>query len=449
MFTAPGAARSPGCCRLRWPSSSPCCGLRSRAPRTDRTRAAALLWGGGLILTRRSSASRRASSTSTTRSRWRRRSAPWWASAPPSCGRGARKSAGASLWLPSSPARPSGHSCCSTARPSGCRGCATPCWSAAAAVAAPLIAADRLARRAALALAGAGIVFTLAGPAAYSLQTAGSAHSGALPSAGPAAAGGGFGRGGFGGRFARGDGGFGQGAGQGAGQNAFAGPGGAPPGSFGATGGAPGGQTGTGASATGAAPGGQTGTGAQAGSSGPTGNAGGLLDASRPSAALTALLEKNASRYTWVAATVGAQSAAGYQLATDMPVMSLGGFNGSDPYPTLAEFQKLVRSRQGPLLHRQRPGRPDEWPGRRRHQCPRRQPVVAGARGRLVPEQRGPSQSGQQQLDERNQLVGGGELRVTDGRRHHPLRSHHPNPLEQHSILTGSLPWRLLLSSAH
>ena len=43
-----------------------------------------------------------------------------------------------------------------------------------------------------------------------------------------------------------------------------------------------------------------------------------------------------------MAATVGAQSAAGYQLATDDPVMSLGGFNGSDPYPTLAEFKALV-----------------------------------------------------------------------------------------------------------
>ncbi len=57
-----------------------------------------------------------------------------------------------------------------------------------------------------------------------------------------------------------------------------------------------------------------------------------------------AALKKDSGRYTWVAATVGAQSAAGYQLATGSPVMSLGGFNGSDPYPTLAEFQALVRA---------------------------------------------------------------------------------------------------------
>ena len=57
---------------------------------------------------------------------------------------------------------------------------------------------------------------------------------------------------------------------------------------------------------------------------------------------LVALLQKDADKYTWVAATVGAQSAAGYQLSTGDPVMSLGGFNGSDPYPTLAEFKALV-----------------------------------------------------------------------------------------------------------
>ena len=51
---------------------------------------------------------------------------------------------------------------------------------------------------------------------------------------------------------------------------------------------------------------------------------------------------KNADSYTWVAATVGANQAAGYQLATDRPVMALGGFNGSDPFPTLALFQQYV-----------------------------------------------------------------------------------------------------------
>ena len=89
-------------------------------------------------------------------------------------------------------------------------------------------------------------------------------------------------------------------------------------------------------------PGGTAGTGGGPGGAG--GGAGGLLNASAPSAELVTLLQTNASSYTWVAAAVGANSAAGYQLSTGDPVMSLGGFNGSDPYPTLAEFQQYVTS---------------------------------------------------------------------------------------------------------
>jgi hypothetical protein len=78
------------------------------------------------------------------------------------------------------------------------------------------------------------------------------------------------------------------------------------------------------------------------GAPGGTGNAGGLLDGSTPTSALTALLKSDASSYTWVAAAVGSNSASGYQLATEEPVMAIGGFNGSDPSPTLAEFQAYV-----------------------------------------------------------------------------------------------------------
>lgn len=72
------------------------------------------------------------------------------------------------------------------------------------------------------------------------------------------------------------------------------------------------------------------------------GRAGGLLEASVPSSAVVALLSQDADRYDWVAATVGANSAAGYQLATAEPVMPIGGFNGSDPSPTLAQFKAYV-----------------------------------------------------------------------------------------------------------
>jgi hypothetical protein len=67
-----------------------------------------------------------------------------------------------------------------------------------------------------------------------------------------------------------------------------------------------------------------------------------LLSASAPSAELVTLLRTDADEYTWVAAAVGSNSAAGYQLASDLPVMSIGGFNGTDPSPTLAEFQADV-----------------------------------------------------------------------------------------------------------
>jgi hypothetical protein len=39
---------------------------------------------------------------------------------------------------------------------------------------------------------------------------------------------------------------------------------------------------------------------------------------------------------------VGSSNAAGYQLAARAPVMAVGGFNGTDPAPTLARFQGLV-----------------------------------------------------------------------------------------------------------
>jgi hypothetical protein len=39
---------------------------------------------------------------------------------------------------------------------------------------------------------------------------------------------------------------------------------------------------------------------------------------------------------------VGSNTASGYQLATGEPVMAIGGFNGSDPSPTLARFQADV-----------------------------------------------------------------------------------------------------------
>jgi hypothetical protein len=171
------------------------------------------------------------------------------------------------------------------------------------------------ARALGLPVAGVALAAGLAGPVAYSLDTASTPHTGSIPSAGPVTAG--FGPGG--GRF----GGPGRGRFQG-----FPG---------GAAGTAPGGATGT-------APGGTTGAlpgGPQAFGGGRAGGLGGLLDTSTPDSALVDLLERDTTS-TWAAAAIGSNSAAGVQLASGRPVMAIGGFNGSDPSPTLAQFQADV-----------------------------------------------------------------------------------------------------------
>ena len=147
--------------------------------------------------------------------------------------------------------------------------------------------------------ASVALVAVLLAPAAYTIETVTTAHSGSIVTAGPTVASSGFG-----------GGGGGQGGPQGGGgQGGF--------------GGAPGG-----------------------GAQGGRGGAGSLLGASSVSSALAAALEKDSSSYTWAAAAVGSNSAAGYQLATGLAVMPLGGFNGSDPSPTLAAFEKLVANHE-------------------------------------------------------------------------------------------------------
>jgi 4-amino-4-deoxy-L-arabinose transferase-like glycosyltransferase len=82
---------------------------------------------------------------------------------------------------------------------------------------------------------------------------------------------------------------------------------------------------------------------------GPPGKLGGLgalLYAGAPDAKLVAYLTKDADRYTWVAAAIGSNNAAGFQLATRRPVIPIGGFNGTDPSPTLEQFQRYVDERR-------------------------------------------------------------------------------------------------------
>ncbi|MGW4477335.1 glycosyltransferase family 39 protein [Rhodococcus triatomae] len=187
-------------------------------------------------------------------------------------------------------------------------------------------------RSVAVVTATAALFAALAGPTAYAVDTIATPHTGSIVTAGPSTGGMGFG-----GRGGPGDGrGFGQRDGGGMPQMP-AGMGRMPAGAGqmpGGTAQAPGG--------TAQMPGfaGQMPGGMEAGAMG--GAAGGLLNGSTPSDELTALLSVDADRYTWVAAAIGSNSASGYQLATERPVMPIGGFNGSDPSPTLQQFQQYV-----------------------------------------------------------------------------------------------------------
>ena len=183
----------------------------------------------------------------------------------------------------------------------------------------------------------------LAAPAAYTLSTVAHPHSGAIPTAGPASA-------------AGGSGGFGAGANRGfAGRRS----------SGRRFGGFP--------NAGGANPGGPA-----PGSAGPAADgpaevwrrrsraevaeaSAGCSTARIPSAAVTALFDQS-SGFRWTAAAIGANNAAGYQLASGKAIMAIGGFNGTDPTPTLAQFEQYV---DGGEIHYFIASGGGAWSGRR------------------------------------------------------------------------------------
>ena len=196
---------------------------------------------------------------------------------------------------------------------------------AAVAMLIPAITRGRLA----VAVILAALFTGLAGPTAYAIDTINTPHTGSIVSAGPSIQGGmggpGGGRGGFGGM---GDGGTRAIGGAGGAAGAM----GTPPAGMGQIPGA--GATPGAANTPGAATDGAR--------DGMGGSVGGLLQGSTPGAAVVEKLEENSDQFTWVAAAIGSNSASGYQLATESPVMAIGGFNGSDPSPTLEQFQQYV-----------------------------------------------------------------------------------------------------------
>ncbi|MFE9766702.1 glycosyltransferase family 39 protein [Streptomyces sp. NPDC005808] len=200
-----------------------------------------------------------------------------------------------------------------------------------------LIFVAKLGRQLALAAAALSFVAAIAGPTAYTLSTVNTGHTGSIVTAGPAGASrGGFGGGGGGGAAGGGGGMRGGLAGGAPGQNQQGGTTGQPP-----TGGTGGGFPGGGANGN-TQQNGQGGRAAGGGMGGGGGGAAGLLNGATVTDEAKDLLQKNADDYTWAAAAIGAQNSANYQLATGDPVMAIGGFNGTDPSPTLAQFQQYV-----------------------------------------------------------------------------------------------------------
>ncbi|MET7680039.1 glycosyltransferase family 39 protein [Streptomyces sp. NPDC005423] len=209
----------------------------------------------------------------------------------------------------------------------------------------------------------AAIVAALAGPTAYAVTPAassggaGGGMGGTNPTAGPST-GGGFGGGGpGGGRGGSGGGEGGPGGTQQGGQANGEAPGGMTPGGGGtgelpqgggAPSGAPGGQQGgnggefpgggtaPGGTGTGTAPGG--GTGGTRGGFGGGGGMGGTTDS-----ALVSYLEKHQDGAVWLLAVSNSQSAGQLILSTGKPVISMGGFTGSDKAMTLAKLKDLVK----------------------------------------------------------------------------------------------------------
>jgi len=179
--------------------------------------------------------------------------------------------------------------------------------AAAIAVLAAVVLRLGLRPRAAMAVAAVAATLTLAaGPGAYSVATVGRSLADNNVLAGPAGAGGGFGggRGGFGG----------------------------PPSGFGG----PGGASAGGGAAPSAPP-------AGAGSSGPGGFAGGGPGGGATvSSALVTYLEAHQGSAKYLVAASGSMTTAPIIIQTGKAVVTIGGFNGQDPAPTVSQLEQMV-----------------------------------------------------------------------------------------------------------
>jgi 4-amino-4-deoxy-L-arabinose transferase-like glycosyltransferase len=148
----------------------------------------------------------------------------------------------------------------------------------------PSLAANATVRRIAVGAAALGVCATLIPPAAYALETTGTAYGGGDPHPGPGTTGG-LSDGGIGGIGGR-NGGL---------------------------------------------------------STGLPGDGGGLGGNSSDTALLDYLVSNRGSA-TWIVAANSSQEAGSIEIATGLPVMAMGGFTGSDPAPTLDQLKSYIAS---------------------------------------------------------------------------------------------------------
>jgi 4-amino-4-deoxy-L-arabinose transferase-like glycosyltransferase len=199
----------------------------------------------------------------------------------------------------------------------------------------------------------AGTFALLAGPASYSVANLGRSLNGNNVLAGPAGAS----SGGFGGMGGGGRGGFGGGTG---GPPSGGGQMGTPPaGGFG--GAAPSGTAGTTSSTTGTTnaagstssttgSSSTTGTATPSGSTSATatqggpGGGGGMGGGGGLSDAAIKYLEANQGSAKYLVAATGSQTTASIIIQTGKAVVTMGGFSGSDPAPTVAQLAAMVKS---------------------------------------------------------------------------------------------------------
>ncbi|KPI19767.1 hypothetical protein OK074_7766 [Actinobacteria bacterium OK074] len=189
----------------------------------------------------------------------------------------------------------------------------------------------------------AAVVALLAGPAAYSASAATSSTNGTNPTAGPSTGGMGGGPGGGGGMGSMSGSKSGSTTGQ------------PPTGTSGTSGTKPSGSapSGSGGMPSGTAPGGSSsssssnGESTEAGSSTSTDGAaggGGMGGDTQVSSAMIKYLKKHQDGATWLLAVSTDQTASSIILESGEPVISMGGWSGTDNAMTLAKLKSLVKS---------------------------------------------------------------------------------------------------------